>query len=298
MTPLNPSALNSYSIEVLPRSLARTESLRELLPAGTRVYVAHVEGTAFEDVLAATRRIQDEGFSAMPHIPARLIPDSQALSRWVGRLREEGGATQALVLAGGIATPKGPYASSMQLLETGVFERHGFERLHLAAHPEGNRDIDPDGSSSVADQALLWKQAYANRTSAQLALVTQFGFETRPLLSWCERITRLGVSLPVHVGLAGPARLQTLLKYALACGAGPSLKLLQRRARNLSRLLLPYEPGDMLTDLQAHKRLNPASPLTQVHVFAFGGLPQASQWFNTCLGLVPAKARAEASCLK
>lgn len=277
-----------YSIEVLPKALEKIDSLRDLLPSQTRVYIAHVEGTPFEAMLGTARRLVDEGFAAMPHIPARLVADAQTLVRWVGRYREEAGVTQALVLAGGLPSASGAYTSSMQLLESGVFDRFGFRHLHLAGHPEGNKDIDPDGSTALADQALLWKQDFASRTDAQLALVTQFGFDPASTIRWAERIAALGVSLPIHVGIAGPAKLQTLIRYGITCGVGPSLKVLQKRARDFTKLLLPYEPTDYLSALQAHRQRHPASHLAQVHVFALGGIAPAAQWFNRALGLQPA----------
>ena len=83
-------------------------------------------------------------------------------------------------LAGGVAEPHGAFDSSMQLLNTGLFG--DFKRLHVAGHPEGNRDIDPDGSTRNVDEALRWKQAFSDRTDAKMALATQFAFEAKPCL--------------------------------------------------------------------------------------------------------------------
>ena len=102
----------------------------------------------------------------------------------------------------------------------GAFDRHGFRRLHVAGHPEGNRDIDGDGSTRALDAALAWKQAFAERTGAQMAIVTQFAFDAGPVIAWAERL-RDGIGLPIHVGVAGPAKLRTLLRYGYACGVGP-----------------------------------------------------------------------------
>jgi methylenetetrahydrofolate reductase (NADPH) len=284
------SGLCAYSIEVTPRQAQRISSFRAWLPIGTRVYVPHIEGHAFDDVLATAKRLVDEGYEAMPHLPARLIPDAESLTRWVGRYREEAGVRQALVLGGGVALPLGPFHSAGQLLDSGVFDRFGFGRLHLAAHPEGNRDIDPDGSTRMADAALISKQAFALRTDAQIALVTQFGFDLKAVIRWADRIQGLGVDLPVHVGLSGPARLPTLIKYGLSCGVGPSLKVIQRRARDFTRLLLPYEPDEMMAQLLTHRAERPSTLLRHLHVFSLGGFESAASWFNQQLGLQTAAA--------
>jgi methylenetetrahydrofolate reductase (NADPH) len=196
--------LEGFSIEVMPRTAAQIEDFRALLPEGTRIYVAHIEGTPIDDMIATARRLRAEGFPAMPHFPARIIRDRAELKLWIDRYRSEADVEEALVLAGGPKTPAGELHSSMQLLETGYFEAAGFTRLHVAGHPEGNRDIDADGGTRMVDEALLWKQDYARRTSAEMAIVTQFAFEAGGVLAWDRRLRNLGITLPVHIGWRGP----------------------------------------------------------------------------------------------
>ncbi|MCD2178193.1 methylenetetrahydrofolate reductase [Rhizobium sp. C1] len=281
--------IDSWSIEVMPRTAAKVESFRALLPSGTRVYIAHIAGTPFEDMLATARRLTEEGFPVMPHLPARIIPDVVTLETWVRRYREEAGVTQALLLGGGLTQPEGTLESAIQLLETGLFDRYGFQHLHVAGHPEGNRDIDADGTTAQVDASLLWKQDFSARTDAQMAIVTQFAFDAAAVTSWAERIANLGVRLPIHVGIAGPAKLQTLIQFALSCGVGPSLKVLQKRAIDVTRLLTPYEPTDVVSGLAQYKARNPQSLISQVHVFPLGGIRTAADWMNR---QVPAEPRA------
>lgn len=272
--------LSGYSIEVMPRTAAKVESFADLLPAGTRVYIAHIEGTTIDEMVATARRIRDDGFPVMPHFPARYIRDAAMLEDWTSRYAGEAGVNQALVLAGGRAEPEGDFHSSMQLLETGIFDRHRFKRLHVAGHPEGNRDIDADGSSRMVDEALTWKQALAERTDAEMALVTQFAFDAGPVIDWIGRIRDMGIDLPVHAGVAGPAKLQTLIKYAAACGVGPSLNVLQKRARDVRKLVLPFEPTDVIRDLAAQQAKDPRTAPAQVHFFPLGGIKTCAEWAN------------------
>jgi methylenetetrahydrofolate reductase (NADPH) len=270
--------LRGFSIEVMPRTAEKVEDFRAILPPGTRVYVAHIEGTPVDEMVRTARRITDEGFPVMPHVPARLLRDRADLDRLLARYSAEAGSTSALVLAGGAKTPAGAFDSSMQLLETGLFDRHGFTRLHVAGHPEGNRDIDPDGGTRLVDEAARWRQAFAERTGAQMALVTQFAFDAAPVTDWAERLERAGVDLPIHVGVAGPAKLQTLIRFAVACGVGPSLSVLQKRARDVTKLLLPYEPLDMLADLGRYRAGRPGSLIEAVHLFPLGGIAAAADF--------------------
>ncbi|NEY88961.1 methylenetetrahydrofolate reductase [Rhodobacteraceae bacterium KMS-5] len=281
--------LKGYSIEVMPRTAEKVEDFRALLPKGTRVYIAHIDGTPIEDMVATAKRIGAEGFDVMPHFPARIIKDKATLVDWVGRYKDVG-VNQGLLLAGGVATPVGNYATSMQLLESGAFA--GFERLNVAGHPEGNKDIDPDGSDKMVMEAARWKSAFAERSDAKIAMATQFCFEAAPVIAWVDRLAAEGIKLPVHIGVAGPAKLQTLIKFAISCGVGASLRVLQKRAMDVTKLLLPYEPTEFVADLAAHKAKNPGFGIEQVHFFPLGGIKTNAQWVTDNGGAsgVPANA--------
>ncbi|HEX9859198.1 MAG TPA: methylenetetrahydrofolate reductase [Paracoccaceae bacterium] len=268
--------LRGYSIEVMPRTAEKVEDFRALLPKGTRVYIAHIEGTPIEDMVATAKRLNAEGYPVMPHFPARIIPDMATLHDWVARYQGEADVKQALLLGGGVNTPAGEFDASMQLIESGAFD--GFERLHVAGHPEGNRDIDKDGGDAIVMQALKWKQAFSERSDAKMAIATQFCFEAAPVIAWADRLAAEGIKLPIHIGVAGPAKLQTLIKFAIACGVGPSLRVLQKRAMDVTKLLLPYEPDDFVTALAAHKARHPDFGIESVHFFPLGGIKTNATW--------------------
>ncbi len=268
--------LKGYSIEVMPRTAEKVEDFRAILPKGTRVYIAHIDGTPIEDMVSTARRIAGEGFDVMPHMPARIIKDKATLADWIARYQGEAGVKQALLLGGGIPQPVGDFADSMQLIETGLFD--GFDRLHVAGHPEGNKDIDPKGGDEVVMKALAWKNAWAERTDAKVAMATQFCFEAGPVIEWANKLAAAGVKIPVHIGVAGPAKLQTLIKFAIACGVGPSLRVLQKRAMDVTKLLLPYEPTEFVSELAAHAAKTPNFNIEQVHFFPLGGIKTNAQW--------------------
>ncbi|NNF71147.1 MAG: methylenetetrahydrofolate reductase [Rhodobacteraceae bacterium] len=265
-------ALDGFSIEVMPRTAAKIDDFRALLPQGTRVYIAHIEGTPIDDMIATARRLRDEGFTAMPHFPARIIADRAELQTWIARYRDEADVSEALVLGGSPKTPLGQFHSSMQLLETGDFQKAGYTRLHVAGHPEGNRDIDAEGGTSVVDAALRWKQEFAREAGVDMAIVTQFAFEGQGVIAWARRLRAEGITLPIHLGVAGPAKLQTLIKFAIACGVGPSLGVLQKRAKDVTKLMRPFEPVDLLADVGA-AQCDSGEPLfEQMHLFPLGGI--------------------------
>lgn len=259
--------LKDFSIEVMPRTAAKIESFKELLPQNTRIYIAHIEGTPIHEMVDTAKRLSQEGYNVMPHFPARIIENKKVLIDWINRYKNEAGVKDALLLAGGVNHPYGDFHSSMDLLDSGEFDKAGFTNLHVAGHPEGNMDIDQDGSTKNVDSAISWKQEFSKRTDAKMAMATQFCFESGPVIEWADRMASIGVDIPIHIGVAGPAKLQTMIKFSMACGVGASLRVLKRRAKDVTKLLLPFKPDQFLTELAEHKSLNPDFLITNVHFF-------------------------------
>ncbi len=272
--------ISGYSIEVVPNSAAKIESFKEILPTNTRVYIAHLETESISTMVSTAKRIHEEGFTVMPHIPARIIKNQTMLSDWISMYQNEAGVDEALLLAGGSTKPVGDYDSSIQLIESGLFDKAGFKRLHIAGHPEGSKDIDPDGGMKNVSEALSWKQEFSNRTDAAMAIATQFCFDADVVNKWAKNIKEGGIDIPIHIGIAGPAKLQTLLKFSVECGIGASMKILTKRAKDLTKLLLPYKPTQMLNDLSEYKSKDPTLNIEQVHFFPIGGIKQTTDWLE------------------
>ena len=270
--------LDGFSVEVTPKAASKIENFEDYIPSGTLVYIAHIEGTPIEEMVATAKKINDQGFSAMPHFPARIIKDKNVLEDWISRYKNEANVSNALLIAGGANKPYGEYDSSIQLIESELFDKADFNNLHIAGHPEGSIDIDPDGSSNNVDQALSWKNEFSKRTDAKMAITTQFSFDAGSVISWANNIKESGIDIPVHIGIAGPAKLQTLLRYSIECGVGASIKIIQKRAKDLTKLLLPYKPTNIITDLAIHKANNPSFNIEKVHFFPLGGIKQVSDF--------------------
>jgi methylenetetrahydrofolate reductase (NADPH) len=272
--------LNNFSIEVMPRTAAKIESFNDILPKNTRIYIAHIEGVPIQEMISTAKRIQSEGFAVIPHFPARIIENKVILEDWIKAYQEEANIDQALILAGGVDKPHGIFENSMQLVETELFNKYNFKNLYFAGHPEGNKDIDPDGTEKNVTDALVWKQKLNERTDINLALTTQFCFDSKPVIKWANELNKNGVNIPIHIGVAGPAKLQTLIKFSIACGVGASLKVLHKRAKDIKKLLLPFEPNDFLETLALHKENNPDFNITNIHFFPLGGIKTTSNWIK------------------
>ena len=270
--------LDGFSVEVTPKAESKIENFEDYIPSGTLVYIAHIEGTPIEEMVETAKKINDQGFCAMPHFPARIIKDKNVLEDWISRYKNEANVSNALLIAGGANKPYGQYDSSIQLIESELFDKADFNNLHIAGHPEGSMDIDPDGSTTNVDQALSWKNEFSKRTDANMAITTQFSFDASSVISWANNIKEAGIDIPVHIGIAGPAKLQTLLRYSIECGVGASIKIIQKRAKDLTKLLLPYKPTNIITELATYKANNPSFNIEKVHFFPLGGIKQVSDF--------------------
>ena len=270
--------IEGYSIEVTPRSAANIESFKDVLPQNTRVYIAHIEHEDIKAMVSTAKKINEEGFHAMPHFPARVIKNAAELNDWISMYQNDAGVNEALLLAGGLSKPFGDFESSIELIESGKFDNAGFKRLHIAGHPEGNKDIDPDGGVTHVTQALSWKQEFSKRTDASMAITTQFCFDAQAVKQWADNIKLNGIDIPIHIGIAGPAKLQTLIKFSIECGVGASMKILTKRAKDITKLLLPYKPTQILSDLANYKAQDSSFNIEQVHFFPLGGIKRAAEF--------------------
>lgn len=262
------------SIEITPGQAVGSEELTSLFPAGTHVYIADIGNADPAAMVAAARRLKMLGYEPVPHLAARRIATEDELERRIAAYTQDAGVADILVIGGGLSRPAGIFDSTLAVLETGVLERYGIERIGIAGHPEGT----PDFSDVVAVEILRMKQAFGERTGANVRIVTQFGFDPQKAIGWAEGLAAQGIDLPVHLGVAGPARLTTLIRYAAMCGVGNSIDFLKRQARSLTGLATNQSPEIVVGPIEDHWRNQPAPAIRQIHVFPFGGIAKASEW--------------------
>ena len=268
------------SVELTPRQVVAADNLANDFPLGTRVYVPFVPGADWQDTVGACKRIHASGMIAVPHLVARSIADAPELDQ---RLRSlaEASVTEIMLVAGDRARPVGAYRDTLDVLDSGALIEHGMTRIGIAGYPENHPLVDPP----LLDAALAKKREYAAATGTEMWMVSQFAFEPDTVTDWLDTILRVDDSFPVHVGIAGPARLTTLMAFAARCGIGASASALIRRP-GVTRLLNPrLSPDGMLSALARHRVASPGSPLCGIHLFTFGGLSQTSRWLRAMAGV-------------
>ncbi len=271
--------LTGFSIETTPGSAAKIPDYRALLRPGTTVNVTHLPGSDFAETIATAKRLKAEGFEAAPHIAARSTPDRATLEDWLKRLQDQVGVTHVLALGGGVSDPLGDFDSSMQLLETGLFDKYGIRTIGVAGHPEGSPDI-PEPALA---EALNWKNAFAERSDAAFYIATQFCFEAAPIIAWDRRLRAAGNRLPIHIGVPGLATIKTLLAHARACGVGPSMRFLSRQATRVAKLMTVNAPDRLVLDLARYRAEDPDCGIRRVHVYPLGGLRKSAAWVHGVL---------------
>ena len=246
-----------------------------LLPPGTAVYVSHLPKQEWHDTEAACRAVRAAGFRPVPHVPVRLLPDTAAADRLLGAFADGAQVDEVLLISGDYPRASGPYTEVLQLLSGGALQRHGFRRVSVAGHPEGHPKVP------LADirRAELDKARLAQQAGLELTLVTQFFFEESPFLDWVRELRSAGVQARVVGGLAGPTKLGTLIKFAMRCGAGPSMRVLTARPGNFTKLLGDHGPESVLTGLAGALCQN-SSDFAGVHLFCFGGFLRTCQWLQ------------------
>jgi methylenetetrahydrofolate reductase (NADPH) len=261
------------SIEVAPKQAIESADLPGLFPAGTRVYITDIGNDTTDDLTAAAKRVHDLGYQPVPHFASRRLTTRAALEERIRRATTEAHVRDVLVIGGGLERPAGEFASTMDVLNTGFFEQHGITQMGVAGHPEGS----PDFNEAAALQALREKQEFGQRTGIELRIVTQFGFDASRFIAWADSLTANGVDLPVHLGVAGPAKIPTLIKFAAMCGVGNSIQFLKKNALSLTALAMGFNPDEVVAPVEAAAS-RPGSPIAQIHVFPFGGLKKSAEW--------------------
>lgn len=261
------------SVEMTYHDAGHLNECRALLGRAGRIYVSHLPQQSWEQSVAAAIEVHEAGFTPVPHLPARHLANTEQLDQLLGQLTSKAGVEQLLLIAGDRA-PVGTFAASVDVLRTGLLQRHGIRRISVAGHPEGH----PRVANEELRAAELDKVQLAQEAGIELSFVTQFAFDAAPILQWARDLRARGIRHPIHIGLAGPARLATLVQYALRCGVGPSVRALTGRGANFGRLLGERGPEALVRELAGARESGLA--IDGIHLFSFGGLARTCKWIR------------------
>jgi len=263
------------TIELNYQDLKHLESSRRFLVPGKRVYVSFLPKQAWAQTEEACRALRAAGFDPVPHVPVRLLRSAQELSSIVRGLVREAQISELLLIAGDYAQALGPFDCVADVLRSGVLTEHGLQRVSLAGHPEGHPSVALD----QIRQAELEKIELADRAGLDASLVTQMFFDAQPFIDWVRRLRGSRVRCRIVGGVAGPARITTLFKFALRCGVGPSIRALGARPTSLVKIIGDHGPQAVMRSL-AEARIAQESDFAGLHFFCFGGYLRTCEWLQ------------------
>ena len=273
---VSPSALlEDFSLEMTGQDVRKLEEARGTIPPGTRINVTFLENEDLQTRLGAARAIKGSSFVPVPHISARRLRSRAMLEEFLAALQAEGASGNVFVVGGDPAEPHGPYEDALAVMRTGFLEQYGACHVSVSGYPEGHPAI----SDRVLWSALEAKAAALGEQRLPGSIITQFSFDSEPVLSWIEEVRARGIGLPVRVGVPGPAGVRRLLGYAARFGVGTGAGIARKYGLSLTNLIGTAGPDRFIRaladgyDARRHGEV-------KLHFYPFGGLTATSEWVS------------------
>jgi len=288
----NPKAalelLNGYSLEMTGKDVPGLLEAKDTIPAGTKVNVTFLGNEDLEMRVAAAKAVRDLGFLPVPHISARRLASRAQLEEFLSRLQDVGATESVFVVGGDPSTPEGPYEDSYEVIRTGLLRDYGVREVSIAGYPEGHPDI----SDEVLWRALDDKSLSLAQQGLGATILTQFAFDTDPVLAWIDAVRERGIDSTIRIGTPGPAGIKRLLGFARRFGIGANAMIVKKYGFSLSNLMGTAGPDKFVTDLSALLADKaPEAPggaaagattgtggAVKLHFYTFGGLLATSKW--------------------
>ncbi|MFG2953667.1 methylenetetrahydrofolate reductase [Streptomyces sp. NPDC048291] len=282
MTPVNStsaavstSLLEDFSLEMTGKDVPKLEEARDTIPQGTRINVTFLGNEDLRMRLDAARTVKRLGFVPVPHFSARRLGSRADFEQFLTGLRTDGTCDNVFAVGGDPARPEGPYEDSLSLIESGLLQEYGVRHVGIGGYPEGHPAIPGDVLWSV----LRDKDAALAAQGLDGSVITQFGFDVDPVLTWIERVRAEGIALPVRIGVPGPAGVRRLMGYAARFGVGTSASIAKKYGLSLTNLMGTAGPDRFLHALA--EGYDPARHgEVKIHFYTFGGLKATSEWIN------------------
>ena len=257
--------MKKNSFEIIPKQVDKIANLPKNLFGD--VYIAYIPGESFDNVVSASKYIINHGFKPVPHVPARSISNKEELDSYLSQLSDIG--VKKILAIGGSGNKTGTFEKTFDLFETGILNKYNFDQINIAGHPEGN----PFDENS--DENLLKKYEWIIENKFNCSIVSQWTFNVKKTNDWIQNIKRKIQSISnncfdIHIGIAGPAKIITLIKYAKICGVSATFIIAKNKNIEL-RNLIKHDPNEIINGLENYDNL---------HFFPFGGIKELVKWKN------------------
>jgi len=274
----NPQAalelLTGYSLEMTGKDVPALLAARDSIPAGTKVNVTFLGNEDLEMRVSAAKAVRELGFVPVPHISARRLASRAQLEEFLSRLQDVGATEHVFVVGGDPTTPEGPYEDSYDVIRTGLLLDYGVKEISIAGYPEGHPDI----SDEVLWRALDEKTLSLVQQGLDATILTQFAFDTDPVVKWIEAVRERGIGSTIRIGTPGPAGIKRLLGFARRFGIGANAMIVKKYGFSLTNLMGTAGPDTFVTDLSAMLAEDAKSGTVKLHFYTFGGLLATADW--------------------
>jgi len=260
-----------FSLEATRPNAAEIAALADLLPPETPIYFSAVPTIEPYELITAAALLRKSGLEPVVHIAARRIRAAADLQNLLASLRDEADVRRLLVI-GGDVDASGAFPDALAIIQKGRLREAGIEEIGIGAYPEGHPRI----AAGRLEAALDEKIASASAQGLRVHIVSQFSFSPEHILAWLKQLRACGIAKPVKIGMAGPASMPALLRYAKRCGVTASLRglMLGAAAGLLGQAMGNVGPDRIIETLAAAGDLGDIAP----HYFSFGGAVETARY--------------------
>ena len=266
--------VDGYSLEMTAKEVDDLRDAAPLIKAETQIAVTFLPGEEMEQRIAASCMVREIGCEPIAHVSARRIASFEELDYYLRETARRAQAKRVFVIAGDPSEPEGPFSDSLQIIETGLLEKYGYQVVGIGGHPEGH----PHNSRTD-----LWtwmeRKLDAIRSRGMLPLVvTQFAFDDDAIVDWLTEMRERGIDVPVRLGVPGPAGIKRLLGFARRCGVGASASVMKKYGVSITNLVGKAGPDRLVESLEG--KLTRKHGRVRLHFYPFGALKACAEWIN------------------
>lgn len=266
--------MQDFSLEMTGKDVEALREAAPVIPAGTRINVTFLGNEDLDMRVTAAKAVKELGFIPVPHISARRLRSEDELKEFLQALADVDAVKHVFAVGGDPAEPMGPYGSSLEMLQSGIFPDFGVEDVSIAGYPEGHPDI----SDEILARELNGKVDLLKEQNLSGVILTQFGFDTDPVAKWLNELAAQNIAIPVRIGVPGPAGIKRLLGYAKRFGVASSAGIVKKYGFSLTNLMGSAGPDKFLRNLAEEASTSNYQGTVGVHFYTFGGMAKTAEW--------------------
>lgn len=271
--------VDQFSLEMTGKDVPGLREAAHAIPAGTKINVTFLGNEDLEMRVAASKAVKELGFVPVPHISARRLQSQAQLEEFLARLQEVGATEHVFAVGGDPAEPEGPYPDSLSVIRSGILQKYGVKEVSIAGYPEGHPDIATD----VLWRHLEDKSAALEEQGLDAVILTQFAFDTDPVMSWITAVRDRGITSEIRIGTPGPAGIKRLIAFSRRFGVGANAMIVKKYGFSLTNLMGTAGPEKFVSDLSGLLDADQRTAPVSLHFYTFGGLLATAEWTHEYL---------------